>query len=140
MRGMAGAVMGSLVASALLAGPVLAGEAPWTAPEAEKAKKNPVGKAAGVRDGKKSYDTNCAVCHGPTGKGDGPGAAALNPKPKNLAAQEIQGQTDGELFWKISKGRGVMPPWEQLPEKERWSLVHFVRSLAPAAAPAKKKP
>lgn len=115
----------------LLAGRLAAvGEAEWKAPAEEKAKKNPVAKAAGVRDGKKSYDQNCAICHGPTGKGDGPGAAALNPKPKNLGDKEIQAQTDGELLWKINKGRGMMPPWEQLPENERWGLVHYIRSLA----------
>ncbi len=32
--------------------------------------------------------------------------------------------------WKINKGRGMMPPWEQLPENERWGLVHYIRSLA----------
>jgi len=120
-----------------LARPAEAGE-PWTAPAAEKAKKNPVAKAAGVRDGKKSYDQNCAICHGAKGLGDGPGAAALNPKPRNLADKTIQGQTDGELFWKLTTGQGAMPPWQQLPESERWSLVHYVRSLVPSA-PAKKK-
>ena len=122
---------GLAVALLLAARPASAGEAPWVAPPEAKARKNPVARAEGLREGKKAYDTNCAVCHGATGKGDGPGAAALNPKPKNLADKEIQDQTDGELFWKISKGRGVMPPWEQFPEKDRWSLVHYLRSLAP---------
>ncbi len=29
------------------------------------------------------YKTRCVPCHGETGKGDGPGAAALTPKPRN---------------------------------------------------------
>ena len=37
---------------------------------------------------------------------DGPAGAALNPKPKDLAGKVVQAQTDGELFWKISTGRG----------------------------------
>ena len=118
---------------ALAFGPAvaLAGDAPWAAPAADKAKKNPVAKAVGARDGKKSYEANCVACHGAQGKGDGPAAAALSPKPKNLGEKEIQDQADGEIFWKISTGRGSMPPWQQLPEKERWGLVHYVRSLAP---------
>lgn len=56
--------------------------------------------------------------------------AALNPKPKNLAEKAVQAQTDGELFWKISNGRGAMPPWNSLSEKDRWSLVRYIRSLA----------
>ena len=113
----------------MAARPAVAGDAPWTAPAAEKAKKNPVAKTAGVRDGKKSYDQNCALCHGPKGLGDGPGAAALNPKPRNLADKAIQGQTDGELFWKISNGRGAMPPWKHLPDKDRWEIVNYIRTL-----------
>ena len=110
--------------------PGLAAGQEWKAPAAAKATKNPVTKAAGIKDGKATYDASCALCHGVGGKGDGPGAAALTPKPRNLADKAIQGQTDGELFWKISEGRGVMPPWKQLPEKDRWSLVHYIRSLA----------
>jgi mono/diheme cytochrome c family protein len=29
------------------------------------------------------FKTRCAPCHGESGHGDGPGAAALNPKPRN---------------------------------------------------------
>jgi mono/diheme cytochrome c family protein len=101
----------------------------WKAPAEAKAKKNPMARATGIKEGKASFDTSCAMCHGKTGKGDGPGAAAMNPKPKNLADKTIQGQTDGELFWKISEGRGAMPPWKHLPDTVRWSLVHYVRSL-----------
>jgi len=118
------------VAMLHLARAATAGEAEWKAPAEAKATKNPVARAAGIKDGKAAYDTGCAVCHGATGKGDGPGAAALNPKPKDLNDKGIQAQTDGELFWKISEGRGVMPPWKHLSEKDRWSLVHHIRSLA----------
>ena len=102
----------------------------WKAPAAAKAMKNPVAKAAGIKDAKPLYDTNCVLCHGSTGKGDGPAASALNPRPKSLADKAVQAQSDGELFWKISEGRGAMPAWKQLSEKERWSLVHYLRSLA----------
>ncbi len=102
----------------------------WKAPAGAKGAKNPVAKAVGLVDGKASFERNCVLCHGSGGRGDGPAGAALNPKPKSLVDKTIQSQSDGELFWKISEGRGVMPPWKQLPEKERWSLVHYLRSLA----------
>jgi mono/diheme cytochrome c family protein len=107
----------------------LASEQPWTAPATEGERKNPVPRAAGVADGKAIFEANCSMCHGPTGKGDGPVGAALTPKPENLTAKEIQAQTDGSLFWKISTGRGPMPSWQTLPEKDRWSVVAFIRSL-----------
>jgi mono/diheme cytochrome c family protein len=102
----------------------------WKAPASAKAVKNPVEKAAGLKAGKSLFDTNCAMCHGNTGKGDGPAGAALKPKPDNLIGKDVQRQADGELFWKISEGRGVMPPWKSLSEKDRWSLVQYIRSLA----------
>jgi len=101
----------------------------WKAPGTAKSMKNPVAKAAGVKDTKAAYETNCVLCHGATGRGDGPAATALNPKPKNFADKTIQSQSDGELYWKITEGRGVMPGWRTLQENVRWGLVHYVRSL-----------
>ena len=110
--------------------PAMAGEAAWTAPAAEKAKKNPVAREAGLPEGKKVFDLNCSMCHGPAGRGDGPASAALAPKPRDLTSKAVESETDGELFWKISTGRGPMPPWQMLPEKDRWSVVHYIRALA----------
>jgi mono/diheme cytochrome c family protein len=98
----------------------------WKAPADAKNMKNPE-KAADA--GKKSVETNCVSCHGAQGKGDGPAAAALNPKPANWQADKIKKETDGELFWKITNGRGPMPPWKHLPEKERWQIVNYIRQL-----------
>ena len=105
-------------------------QTPWAAPDAEKGKKNPVaaGKAA-VEQGEKVAKVNCASCHGAKGKGDGAAAAALNPKPADWTSKKVQDETDGSLFWKISTGRGAMPPWKHLPEKDRWALVHYLRSV-----------
>ncbi len=44
------------------------------------------------------FQTRCAVCHGQFGRGDGAGAAALNPKPQNYAdAAWQQKVTDAEI-------------------------------------------
>ncbi|MBM4442817.1 MAG: cytochrome c [Candidatus Rokubacteria bacterium] len=101
-------------------------QGPWQAPASEKGKKSPGGNAA---NGKKLADTNCVSCHGAGGKGDGAAAAALNPKPADWTSAKVQGESDGEIFWKISNGRGPMPPWKHLSEKDRWDLVAYVRSL-----------
>ena len=100
-----------------------------TAPSLEKGKKNAVSRATGVQDGKKVFETNCSMCHGSAGIGDALAAAALNSKPKDLSAMTAQAQTDGELFGKISAGRSAMPSWQRLPEKDRWSVVHYRRGL-----------
>ena len=56
-------------------------------------------------------------------------AAALNPKPADWTSPAAQSESDGEIFWKISTGRGAMPPWKHLPETDRWAIVHYIRSL-----------
>jgi mono/diheme cytochrome c family protein len=105
-------------------------QAKWEAPAAEKAKKNPVARTPeSVGAGKKLADQNCAPCHGPGGKGDGPAAAALPKKAADWTSKVVQDETDGALFWKITAGNAPMPPWQSLPEKDRWNLVNYIRSL-----------
>ena len=120
------AVAGAVLA--LAAGvPGASAQGPWVAPPEAKSLKNPV---KGVGDAKKVVETNCVTCHGASGHGDGPAAAALPPpKPANWTSVAVQKQTDGEIFWKISNGRGAMPPWKHLPEKERWEIVNYIRTL-----------
>jgi mono/diheme cytochrome c family protein len=98
----------------------------WIAPAAEKSKKNP---EKGVGDAKKVIDANCVPCHGTSGKGDGAAAAALPVKPADWTSDRVQKESDGELFWKISNGRGPMPPWKHLPEKQRWEIVNYIHTL-----------
>jgi mono/diheme cytochrome c family protein len=102
----------------------------WKAPATAKAVTNPVDRVTGVKLGRALFQENCVICHGKAGKGDGEAAAAMNPRPKSLADKTVQAQTDGELFWKVSEGREAMPGWKSLPEKERWSLVQYIRNLA----------
>lgn len=106
---------------------VVAAQGEWKAPADAKAMKNPV---KGMGNAKKAVETNCVSCHGASGKGDGPAAAALPPpKPADWTSAKVQAESDGELFWKISNGRGAMPPWKHLPDKERWEIVNYIRTL-----------
>jgi len=41
--------------------------------------------AADRKEAHEMFNTRCAACHGQFGRGDGPGAAGLNPKPRNYA-------------------------------------------------------
>ena len=132
------AVRQAATAAALAAGvvvalgpsaPVLA-QGAWEAPVAEKAKKNLLpANAATVAQGKKVAEVNCVSCHGAKGKGDGPAAVALNPKPADWTSNRVQAMSDGEIFWKLSTGRGAMPSWKFLPEDDRWALVRYIRTL-----------
>jgi len=68
----------------------------WKAPAEAKAMKNP---EKGVGDAKKVIDANCVPCHGTSGKGDGPAAAALPTKPADWTSDKVQKESDGEIFW-----------------------------------------
>jgi mono/diheme cytochrome c family protein len=120
----------AIVALTLVAGAAVTSawaQGPWNAPGDAKKTKNPV---KGVGNAKKNVETNCVTCHGASGKGDGPAAAALPPpKPADWTSAKVQAESDGELFWKISNGRGAMPPWKHLPEKDRWEIVNYIRTL-----------
>lgn len=82
--------------------------------------------------GQAIFRERCQPCHGERGRGNGPLADTLDPKPADLVLHAPQ-HTDGELFYFISKGvpRSAMPAWEGvLSETERWELVHWVKALA----------
>lgn len=75
-------------------------------------------QAADSAKGQEVYNAYCALCHGPTGLGDGVGAAALDPKPRDLSSAAIlESYTDEYLVNVITNGGGAvgkspaMPPW-----------------------------
>lgn len=103
----------------------------WGMPPAAKNRPNPVPIAQNVSATKSLYADRCARCHGAQGAGDGPDASLYKPLPSSLASEDIRQSTDGELFWKISKGRRPMPGYEsELSEQQRWALVNLIRSFA----------
>jgi mono/diheme cytochrome c family protein len=102
-------------------------------PAAAAAVKNPTfASDESISRGATIFSQSCAVCHGDIGKGDGPGAVGLNPKPADLHAGHVQGNSDGAMFWIISYGREgtVMPAWNTLlSEEQRWDVVNFLRTF-----------
>ncbi len=66
----------------------------------------PVPEAA-MKEAQEIFSTRCSVCHGPSGKGDGPGAAALNPKPRNFTDPQWQKSVNDEYIEKIIQYGGI---------------------------------
>jgi cytochrome c oxidase cbb3-type subunit 3 len=58
----------------------------------------------GARD---VFDGVCFTCHGGTGHGDGPGAAACNPKPRTFADAAWQDGISDEMIKKVIVMGGV---------------------------------
>jgi len=81
--------------------------------------------------GAKVFAQRCALCHGPDGHGDGPGSAALNPKPRNFHDKAYMStRTDAQLLEVIHKGKGAMPKWEGiLSDAEIQAALKHVREL-----------
>ena|SRR5437667_1185716 len=116
-----------------ISGPLLAqSSSDWKAPPTAVNRPNPVaGNANATALGQKLYVANCMSCHGPSGRGDGPGGAALEKKPADLGARIRAGETDGALFWKITEGRSPMVSWRgSLSETQRWELVNYIKTFA----------
>ncbi len=91
---------------------------------------NPLGAEAATQ-GAEVFRTNCEMCHGPQGHGDGPAGQALDPQPRDLA--ELQTEAgDDFLFWRISEGKPgtSMVAWKGiLSEEQIWQTVSFIRTL-----------
>lgn len=94
--------------------------------------------------GRRVYLQRCAACHGYRGRGDGPAADYLDPRPRNfeLGAYKLRSTgtgelpTDADLFVAISAGvpGTSMPAWGQgrfaLSEETRWQLVAYLKLLS----------
>ena len=90
--------------------------------------------------GRQSYQSHCAVCHGPRALGDGPAAFTLNPRPFNLQLH-VPLHAEGEVFYWIRNGVAStgMPAWKdavdaqgkpQLTEEQTWQIVRYLEALA----------
>jgi mono/diheme cytochrome c family protein len=110
---------------------VFSQQSTWRAPAAADAIINPLkGSPTAAVEGKKTYLSMCAVCHGETGKGNGAASVALTPHPANFLAITIKNESDGAIFWKLTNGRPPMASYETLlTETQRWQLVVYIRQL-----------
>ena len=95
-------------------------------PSAAKMKNQYAGSKSAVIAGSGIFAKRCASCHGKTGTGSG--------NVPSLADDPTKSATAGEIFWFITTGSvdNGMPAWASLPEKDRWQVVTFVKSLGKA--------
>jgi c(7)-type cytochrome triheme protein len=101
-----------------------------------RARAAPVPASAEIRKhGESLFQGLCAGCHGKNGDGNGPFAPFLNPKPRDFAGRTFKQRVDAGdigLYRTLSLGiKGTaMPAWSALPPRDRWALVHYVKTFA----------
>lgn len=88
--------------------------------------------------GKEVYQRRCQGCHGVNGDGNGPAAAFMQKdRPRNFTLAVFKFRLtpsgslpdDGDLLRTITRGvRGTsMPTWHDLPEKDRLSVIQYIK-------------
>jgi mono/diheme cytochrome c family protein len=85
---------------------------------------------ASLARGREIYVERCAVCHGDSGRGDGPAAAGLTPRPADFRVHLAAGHTDAQLFDWVSNGYpgSAMPAFRsELSEEDRWNVLNHIR-------------
>jgi mono/diheme cytochrome c family protein len=99
-------------------------------------------QAAAGAPGKATYDKWCAGCHGVDGKGAGPAALRMLPRPRDFTKALFQVRTtptgalptDADILRVIDRGMPgtAMPGWEEhLSADERESLVQYIKTFSP---------
>ena len=81
--------------------------------------------------GRQTYDANCRVCHGVAGRGNGPGAAGLDPPPADLVVH-VPHHPEGDLFRFIHDGipgTSMAPLGEQLTDEEIWHVINYIKTF-----------
>jgi mono/diheme cytochrome c family protein len=111
---------------------------PPPAPVQTAAPAPPAAPSANADDPKEVFKTRCVMCHGESGKGDGPASVALNPKPRNYTDKEWQKTVTDEQIKKTIVGGGasmgkspLMPPQADLAAKPEVldGLVKIIRTF-----------
>ena len=107
---------------------------------------NPVPKtAAAFEEGKALYVKNCVVCHGDKGMGDGSIVSGTTRPdgsdgpytaiPPAYSAR-LPLLTDGQMFYSITYGKGMMGPYRShLSVEDRWKVIYYIKELADLDAP-----
>jgi mono/diheme cytochrome c family protein len=78
-------------------------------------------------------NSGCVSCHGISGRGDGPVAPTLRPRPADFRVHMAAGHSDGQLFDWVTNGfpETAMPAFAgTLTETDRWYVITYIRSFA----------
>jgi mono/diheme cytochrome c family protein len=110
---------------------------PLKIPASARNRKNPIPNVpTAIEAGRNLYSSQCAMCHGSEGDGKGDLVVRLKLDIPDLRDPRLQKRrTDGELFYILDKGHGDMPAEKRLADKNKWEIVHYMRTFKKSGAP-----
>jgi len=87
-----------------------------------------------LKRGHQRFDIYCTVCHGASGNGQGTAAkffpGGILPLTANLVDGRVAQLPDGQVFWTITHGKGLMGPYGgSIPIDDRWAIVAYLNAL-----------
>ncbi len=113
--------------------PITGKETPYTLAEARVLRSPLPSTPENLARGVQVFMVNCAVCPGATGRGNGPvsdrfaGAGAT--RPADYTSQDIRSFSDGDLFFSITNGVGLMPRFGPiLSADDRWAVIQYIHA------------
>ena len=90
------------------------------------------GSADEYAKGKKLYSDKCQICHGVNGKGDGPAASGLSPRPANFTDPRFwQGNVDKKITNTVENGHGMMPAFGLKPAQIKDIIDYLANAFKP---------
>lgn len=103
-------------------------------------RQKPVETPEAVAKGKEIYMKRCWFCHGLDGKGDGPVADYLDPRPRDFTSgmyklrttKDAEAPTDEDLFRTLTSGMAgtAMESFDRvLSQEERWHVISFIKTF-----------
>ncbi|MEM1441080.1 MAG: cytochrome c [Verrucomicrobiota bacterium] len=85
--------------------------------------------------GKQKYQITCTPCHGQSGNGVGVVSKYWAiPPSANLIDARVSAMPEGQIYWTITHGKGLMGPYNGvLSVRDRWAVTAYVKALQEAA-------
>jgi mono/diheme cytochrome c family protein len=85
--------------------------------------------------GKERYQITCTPCHGTSGNGAGVVSKYWAiPPTANLIDPRVKAMPEGQIFWTITHGKGLMGPYNGvLSVSDRWAITAYLRGLQAAS-------
>ncbi len=118
--------------AAACAGLALMATTQFGQPEDEATLRNPFRpNLESLEAGLQIYEANCQICHGAAGRGNGPGAAGLDPPPADLVVH-VPHHPERDLFRFIHDGipgTSMAPLGEQLTDEEIWHVINYIKTF-----------